>query len=401
MQNMARLRQDTLPRWHELLSALAQREHLLVEGVMRRVEGGTRHYGTLVTPEDFRNSSADAFRYLLGLLTDGAPPGPLVDLPHRIGVHRAAQGIPLENLITTVREDFAVLWSTLLWTARASDMPVLIAHVEDLWRAVDDFATEIQTSYLREHTARTELDLSRQRAMLTALFGSAELSRSLLRQIAVTLRLPEEGTFQVIAADPGDRPTLDAFVAQVPGQEGHVLTAEVDDAVVAFWDTSAPGAPTAELCGDLRCVWSPPARLLTEVPARARTALGVLRVLPADRRGPATMADTWDLLAADHLTRVSPEFTAGLLHHLDACPSRERDGIVETARAFLRSGSVAGTAEALFCHRNTVLNRLRRFRELTTLDLTVPREAALAVVLLSRSAEPPSPRHPSDDRAGD
>lgn len=396
MQNMARLRQDTQPRWNELLSALAEREHLLVDGVMRRVEGGTRHYGGLVSPEDFKTSSVDAFRYLLGLLTHGRPPGPLADLPHRIGIRRAAQGIPLENLVTTVREDFAVLWSTLVWIARTTDMPVLIAHVDDVWRAVDDFAAEIQTSYLREHAARTELDLSRQRAMISALFGSAELSRSLLRQISITLGLPEEGSFQVLAADHSDRAGFDAFLAAEPGRGGPVLTAEVDDGLVAFWDSSAPGAPGPERCGDLRCAWPPSARLLREVPARARTALHVLRVLPSDRSGPATMTDTWELLAADHLSRVSPEFTGQLLHRLDAAPRHERAVVVETVRTFLRNGSVAATAEALFCHRNTVLNRLRRFRELTTLDPAVPREAALAVVLLSRSVEPAS-RPPAPD----
>ncbi|NIB30586.1 hypothetical protein HBB16_00780 [Pseudonocardia sp. MCCB 268] len=40
----------------------------------------------------------------------------------------------------------------------------------------------------------------------------------------------------------------------------------------------------------------------------------------------------------------------------------------------------------LYCHHNTVLNRLRRFRRLTRLDLTRPRDAALAVVLLGGSA---------------
>lgn len=40
------------------------------------------------------------------------------------------------------------------------------------------------------------------------------------------------------------------------------------------------------------------------------------------------------------------------------------------------------TARTLFRHRNTVLNHLRRFEELTALDLSRPRDIATAVLAL-------------------
>jgi DNA-binding PucR family transcriptional regulator len=49
-------------------------------------------------------------------------------------------------------------------------------------------------------------------------------------------------------------------------------------------------------------------------------------------------------------------------------------------RNFLHTGNITTTAQELFCHRNTILNRLNRFQELTGIDLAVPAQAARLVV---------------------
>jgi hypothetical protein len=247
VQNLARLRRDTLPRWQALLAELGRREHLLLEGLMSHVEDGSRFYGGLVDAEDFKESSIEAFRHLLGQLVDGHPPAELADLPRRIGIRRAAQGVPLDSVVSTVREDFNVLWSTLLWVAGVGDMPALISHVDDLWRAVDDFATEIGVSYLRASAARTELDRSRQRAMVSALFSADELAPGLLRQIAGTLGVDGTGPFEVVATDPADREQLDAFIAQMRGHQ--VFVTDVEDVVIAFWAESEEPPLAGLRCG--------------------------------------------------------------------------------------------------------------------------------------------------------
>ncbi|MGB4780203.1 helix-turn-helix domain-containing protein [Microbacterium sp.] len=69
---------------------------------------------------------------------------------------------------------------------------------------------------------------------------------------------------------------------------------------------------------------------------------------------------------------------------LGVCTPHERDRIVETLREYFLTGSVQQTAQRLFCHRNTVLNRLARFAELTGLDVTIPRDAATAMIALGQ-----------------
>jgi DNA-binding PucR family transcriptional regulator len=70
---------------------------------------------------------------------------------------------------------------------------------------------------------------------------------------------------------------------------------------------------------------------------------------------------------------------AGIEDH----PFQERTRVIETATMFLESGSIKAAAESLYCHRNTVVNRLASLRAATGLDLHVPRDAALATVLLA------------------
>lgn len=363
MQNLERLRAESQPRWHALLAALAEREAMWLDALMSSVDGGGRYYAGLVEPHDFKDASARVFRYLLGRLSTGAPPAELVGLPEEIGRTRARQRVPLESLITTIRQDFAVVWSTLLWIARARDMPVLLCHVDDLWRVVDDFAGEVQISHLRESASLAAQDRNRQRSMISVLFSSEAHHPDLIRQVAGALAIPVSGPYQVIACSP----------AAAPGGFTH----DADGALIVFWPGSEP--PDA----GLRCGRAPEADGLAAVPSQARTALHVFGALPPGHGGPATMRDVWDRIAATHLQRIAPDFLGLPLARLTSAPAQERARILETARSYLATGSVATTASALYCHRNTVMARMRRFRELTGLDLSIPSEAALATVLVT------------------
>ncbi|WP_420855151.1 helix-turn-helix domain-containing protein [Rhodococcus koreensis] len=61
---------------------------------------------------------------------------------------------------------------------------------------------------------------------------------------------------------------------------------------------------------------------------------------------------------------------------------------------YMRSGSLAGTADAFVCHRTTILERIARFKELTGLDPAVPWDAATIRIGF---AVPPQGTARSDD----
>lgn len=81
-----------------------------------------------------------------------------------------------------------------------------------------------------------------------------------------------------------------------------------------------------------------------------------------------------------------------VLGGLRALPPAERDRLLETVRAWARTGSVSAVARELWCHRNTVLNRLRRCTELTGRDVTVPDQATVLLLALACSEVPPPGR---------
>ena len=72
---------------------------------------------------------------------------------------------------------------------------------------------------------------------------------------------------------------------------------------------------------------------------------------------------------------------------LDRCTPHERQRLLHVARSYGRTGSIKETAEELYCHRNTVVNRLHSLKEVIGLDMTVPDQAALALVVLSGYGE--------------
>jgi DNA-binding PucR family transcriptional regulator len=72
-----------------------------------------------------------------------------------------------------------------------------------------------------------------------------------------------------------------------------------------------------------------------------------------------------------------------LLAALRPAREQERARLLETVRVHLEGdGSLTTTARRLFRHRNTVLNHLRRFEELTGMDLSRPRDVTTAVLAL-------------------
>ncbi|MFD6799659.1 helix-turn-helix domain-containing protein [Streptomyces cyaneofuscatus] len=82
----------------------------------------------------------------------------------------------------------------------------------------------------------------------------------------------------------------------------------------------------------------------------------------------------------DALVVSSPALGSALadrvLGPLDRLDPSDRDVILETLTAWLDAdGSAQRAGARLYCHRNTVLNRLRRFEQLTGRCLTRPRDA--------------------------
>ena len=91
--------------------------------------------------------------------------------------------------------------------------------------------------------------------------------------------------------------------------------------------------------------------------------------------------------AGDVIRKVT-EVTLGSFR---ALPVAERLTLTQTFEAWVENnGSVPETANALFCHTNTVRNRLRRIEECTGKTLAVPRDLAELCLAFEAVAHLPS-----------
>jgi DNA-binding PucR family transcriptional regulator len=104
-------------------------------------------------------------------------------------------------------------------------------------------------------------------------------------------------------------------------------------------------------------------------------------------RGPAELKDLWLPFLAARLHDAAPELVASVLAGFDTASEAEKERLTEVAWTFARSGSKTKTASQLYCHRNTVLNCLRRLKALTAQDITVPADAGL-LMLVFLAAKP-------------
>jgi DNA-binding PucR family transcriptional regulator len=136
--------------------------------------------------------------------------------------------------------------------------------------------------------------------------------------------------------------------------------------------------PTAYLGGVAELVRLAELALLTVTPDRSEIVLF-----------DENMVGALIVSAPDVARRLADRVLSPLL----ALEPASRTILIETLRAFFEAdGSVAVAAERLFCHRNTVLNRVRRVEGLTGLDLARPLDVTTLIVVLEslRLLPPPA-----------
>ncbi|GAA1387257.1 helix-turn-helix domain-containing protein [Pseudonocardia kongjuensis] len=372
---------DTEDAWARMVARLRRRVPELATAFLARLDRDGHYDDQPVTPADLRDTAEESLALLVDQLarTDGRIE--LGDLPDRLGRHRARQGVDLDDLVRAVRLDFPVLWSALL--DQDGDAAVLVRRADRVWAVVDAYAREVHFAFLDEQAVLAEQQRDEQRQLLDLLFrggpGGTPAEHRTAR-LAAGLGVGEDAAFTVCAALADHAATLRGRAARTAG----VHLRDVEFGVVAFWPADVPGAapPEHRLTADIGCVVVGGVAGLAAVPDAASAALRMAHLLPPDAAAPHGPREVWPLVARRALDDHGG-LAGTLLAGLDAARPDETGLLRETALAYLDSGSVATVAGRLYCHRNTVLNRLRRFAALTGLDLTRPRDAALAVVLLS------------------
>lgn len=372
-------------RWVALLDRLDVGE-LTAEFIERL--GAVPGYASSPLParEIRRTGSASFQALILAMKADNDGPDYLRErdaIALDVGVTRARAGVPIESLMTAIRLDFAIIWEAITGIAEPGDAQLLVGHTARVWEVVDGYAGETQRAYVAE-LARIQAEAASMRqGYLATLFSEVNLAPAALDRIAQELGLGLE-TEYVVAVAPWDHiPALRLALANAPAG-AQVFTHSLADALVAFFPLdlrpgSGPQRLYASLDG-LTCGLMGEGCTLDRVPQAAAVAASLAGLLAPAERGAMTWRRGWARLARRELDRAGAPGLGEVERALQRCGSAERRRLREAVEAYLQTGSIAQAAEQLYCHRNTLMNRIKRFARLTGVDPTVPLQAARLVV---------------------
>lgn len=372
----------TTPR-RRLMARLAAAAEPLGERILARMRVEIPLYARW-DPDDLRPTIHSSLRGILRPLEEGRPVTETELAEFRsYGDTRARQGIPTDEMLRAWRLSIRAVLDEMIAIGRQRRISdhTLLDLTRDLLAT-----TDVATLAFTDGHQRAELELARQeqhrradfvRGVLFAALGPAEI-----RQQAGRYGLDPDVDYHPIRAQPTEAMPMEAIERllglALDRSRPRGLVCLIDGDVAGFVD-HMPRDTTGTAIGV-----GPPARLDRLAPAFGRatramataTAFGMTGCYDLGRLGllPAVLADT-DV--AEELARryVEPLGTGAAMQP-----------ILDTVRRYLTLGMRADlTAEHLSVHHNTVRYRLRRYEELTGIDLRDPNRALEAWWALQRT----------------
>jgi hypothetical protein len=337
-------------------------------------------------PDDIRHSSREHIRRgLLTLSGVGSDTAPAVELWRETGRRRARQGVPLELVLNAYTMGARVLWEALTETATTHEhVPDadLLGAARGVWANLDVQNAVLIEAYHRERDRVQRRDQQRQQTVLDGLVDGRGGDPTFAANARTAL-----------GVDAGDAV---ACVVVLPGGEGADLVGPVEDrldrqGLVSHWHVRsgvAYGLVSGALPDEalLVALLAPVAVGRVAVAGSAggiagfgtafQLALRAAETLSLGERGAVGVTDRLPevLLAGD--SHVTPLLVAEAFGELLEHPQAET--LLTTLRALLaHDGSPTHAAAELYCHRNTVIYRMKQIERLTGRSLTDPRDKML------------------------
>lgn len=374
-----------------------RRERLLIvaEELVEMIQGANPAYQVDRVPrEDLWRSCHDNVARILELLSESVRDGtstrrddddPVYDAARATGARRARQGLPLDDVLRSFRFGGRLIWQDLIErgedTLGASELREIGTR---LWEVVDDTSAQVAIAYHQHERALVRADEQQKAELWEGVLSGRAREPGFAHEAARLLDLPVSADFLLVAALDLDERRADerlaphgtAWTRRTGGVVGLVALREAD-----------PAEPLAALA---------------DVAARQRVPLGVspavsglagvddgfrLATLALRAQGSTPGVASLDARLPEALLLSSPTVAERLLarwvHPLLGLPEVESRPLLATLSAWVETGgSATRTAAVVPCHRNTVVNRLRRVSELTgteLLDQAPPVELDLAL----------------------
>ena len=338
---------------------------------------------------DVRTSTREHIRRGIATMAGMAEPGEkAIDIWRETGRRRARQGVPMELVLNAYSLGTRVLWEALLAQRTNKDLDlddhVLLLAGQSIWTALDVQNAILVESYRRESARVQRRDLQRQQSFLDGLVDGRGADPAFASDARQALGIS------------ADEP-LACVVAHFDGSLDEPLRAPEDclerAGVVSYWHVRGGAyfglVPTSELpMPDLVHLLAPAvagrvgvAPSDEGVPGFATAYLLAGRAAETVPRGARQVVSVTDRLP-EVLLGGSPEVNALLVSEtlgvLLLQPPQQTHLLLETLSALLaHDGSPTHAAEQLFCHRNTVIYRMKQIESLTGRSLQDPRDKLL------------------------
>jgi hypothetical protein len=330
-----------------------------------------------------------------------ADPGTLRARAYDVGCRRARRGIPLEVVLRAYRLGGQVLWETLLLVSRERGTghdTWLLEVAGSVWRTNDAECAAVADGYREEQRRLAAGDGAARQRVLDGLLDGRGGDPAFVRNASELLGVPLAGRLLAVVAPP-DRhgePTL--------SDPGPALARR---GLRSVWGTRSGaqvgvlvlGArPTTEVLSWISALATGPVGVSDVVEGAAeaagayRLAETAARTLPSGEGRVVTIDDRLPEALLTNSPEISSRLVDRSLGRLLELPEDERAVLLDTLAAFLAAdGSPTRAADGLYCHRNTVMHRLRRIEALTGHEVTDSRARLLwQLALLEAQAVRPA-----------
>ncbi|WP_248583129.1 PucR family transcriptional regulator [Nocardioides sp. InS609-2] len=335
--------------------------------------------------DDVRHSSREHIGRGLAILAGRLDARSAVELWRETGRRRARQGVPLELVLNAYTMGARVLWESLMelavTTTGINDKSLLEA-ARGVWSDLDVQNGVLIEAYHRESARLLRRDQQRQQTVLDGLLDGRGADQAFTEEARSLFEITAGDRVACVVAL-SDGPQTDAAGAVEDRLDRHDIRTRWHVRSGAAFGLLAGLLPDEDTLVDLIGP-NPPGRVGVAASAEGlagfatafQLALRAAQTLPRNGRGAVAVTARLPevLLAGDsHVTPLLVAQTLGpLLEHGQA------DTLLATLSALLRhDGSPTHAAAELFCHRNTVIYRMKQIEKLTGRDLTDPRDKML------------------------
>ncbi len=330
---------------------------------------------------DLRASTREHIRR--GIQTMAGIPDPdqrAIDVWRETGRLRARQGVPMDRVLSAYTLGTRTLWEALLrqgWDHQVEiGEHLLLFAGQKLWAALDVQNAILVESYRRETTRLQRRDLQRQQSFLDGLVEGRGADPEFAREAREELGLGSDDAIMCVVApfsDPLDEP--------LRAPEDRLERA----GIVSHWHVrggnyfglvSRGGLTVRDVCDQLSpCVAgrvgvAPCADGLAGFATSYQLASRAAESLARGEHRLVTLADRLPEVLLAGSPEVVPVLVAETVGPILAQPSQLADTLLETLAALLaHDGSPTHAAQALYCHRNTVIYRMKQIESITGRDL--------------------------------